>query len=192
MDEGVPATAPQPAPARSAGDAAGLEILRPGSSRYPEVVAVLRAGFESVREQFGITAENNPHYPVYWEVGDVARAVARPAQLLGVEVDAALVGCAFAGPSRRRERCWELRHLAVIPEFRHRGIGEALIRAAVECAAADGADVLRIGIVAENLRLSQWYARLGFRVVSRGESYPPLPFTVDRLELPVSNSYMSI
>lgn len=192
MDEGVPAAALQPGPAHSAGDATELEVLRPSSSRYAEVVAVLRAGFESVREQFGITAENNPHYPVYWEVGDVARAVARPAQLLGVEVDAALVGCAFAGPSRRREGCWELRHLAVIPEFRHRGIGEALIRAAVECAAADGADVLRIGIVAENLRLSQWYARLGFRVVSRGESYPPLPFTVDRLELPVGNSYMSI
>lgn len=192
MNEGAAQAAPLPEPGRPAAASGDLEILRLGSGRYAEVVTVLQAGFESVREQFGITAENNPHYPVYWDVGDVARVVARPAQLLGVEVDSALAGCAFVGPSRRREGCWELRHLAVIPEFRHRRIGEALIRAAAECAAADGAAVLRIGIVAENLRLRQWYSRLGFRVVSRGESYPPLPFTVDRLELPVSSRYMSI
>jgi ribosomal protein S18 acetylase RimI-like enzyme len=169
-----------------------VEVDSLGSGRYLEALAVLRAAFETVREQFGITRENNPHYPVYWGVGDVARAVSRPARLLGVELDSVLVGCAFVGPSTRREGCWELRHLAVVPEARHLGIGEALIRAATEGAVSDGAEVLRIGIVAENLPLAQWYRRLGFRTVSQGESYPPLPFTVDHLELPLRLSDKSI
>ncbi|PFG18202.1 ribosomal protein S18 acetylase RimI-like enzyme [Propionicimonas paludicola] len=163
-----------------------LQVVTLGASRYPEVLAVLRAGFDTVREQFGITAQNNPHYPVYWTVGDVARAVARPARLLGVEVDSRVAGCAFVGPSRRREGCWELRHLAVDPEHRHRGLGRLLVTEAAAHAAADGAEALRIGIVAENRRLSDWYHGLGFVDVSCGESYPPLPFTVDHLELPLA------
>lgn len=169
-----------------------LEVLVVGSSRYPEVLAVLHAGFESVREQFGITAENNPHYPVYWDLGDVARAVARPARLLGVELGSRIVGCAFAGPSRRRTRCWELRHLAVAPASRHLGVGEALVGAAAECAAEDGATTLRIGIIAENLRLADWYHQLGFQTVTAGESFPPLPFTVDHLELSIGDRDKSI
>lgn len=158
-------------------------VFTVGPDRYPEVLHVLRAGFETVREQFGITRENDPDYPAYWTLGDVARAVARPSWLLGVELDSVIAGCAFVGPGRQRPGCWELRHLAVAPEHRGRGVGEALVRAAASCAAQDGAEALRIGIVAENLRLADWYHRLGFETVTSGERIPPLPFTVDRLEL---------
>lgn len=165
-----------------------VEVLTLGSDRYGEVLAVLQAGFETVRETFGITRDNNPHYPVFWSIGDVAHAVSRPARLLGVEVDGVVAGCAFVGPSRRRAGCWELRHLAVAPQHRHLGLGRLLVQHAAAFAADDGATTLRIGIVAENLQLSQWYHELGFRAVSCRESYPPLPFTVDHLELPLAES----
>lgn len=161
----------------------GIEVTTVGSGRYSEVLQVLHAGFATVQDEFGITRENNPHYPVFWSLGDVARAVARPSRLLAVDVDSVLAGCAFLGPSRRRTGCWELRHLAVDPAYRHLGLGGLLVREAARLAAEDGAEVLRIGIVAENLRLASWYHRLGFRTVTSGESFPPLPFTVDHLEL---------
>ncbi len=162
------------------------DVIVVGSVRYAEVLHVLRSGFATVQDEFGITRENNPHYPVFWTLGDVARAVSRPSRLLAAQVDSAVAGCAFVGPSRRRAGCWELRHLAVSPEWRHLGLGELLVSEAARLAAADGAEVLRIGIVAENLRLATWYHRLGFQTVSSGESYPPLPFTVDHLELALS------
>jgi len=162
------------------------EVITVGSRRYSEALQVLRAGFGTVQEEFGITRENNPHYPVFWTLGDVARAVARPSRLLAAEVDSVLAGCVFVGPSRRRAGCWELRHLAVTPERRHLGLGELLVTEAARLAAADGAEALRIGIVAENLQLAAWYHRLGFQTVTSGESYPPLPFTVDHLELDLS------
>jgi hypothetical protein len=43
--------------------------------------------------------------------------------------------------------------------------------------------VLRIGIVAENVQLSDWYHRLGFVTVESGMRFPGLVFTVDHLEL---------
>ncbi len=161
-------------------------VISIGPDRYAEALEVLHAGFGSVRELFGITVENDPHYPAFWSLGDVARAVGRPSWLLGIVRESTLAGCAFAGPSRHRVGCWELRHLAVVPAHGQRGLGEALVRAAAALAGQDGADVLRIGIVAENRRLAGWYHRLGFDTVSSGEEIPPLPFTIDRLELRLS------
>jgi|GEM_PF-1539179 Acetyltransferases len=170
-------------------DVPGVEML--GAERYPEVLGVLRDGFETVREQFGITAANNPHYPVFWTVDDVPRAVSRPSLLLGIEVSRELAGCAFAGPSRRRSGCWELRHLAVAPQYRHLGLGARLVAAAARIAADDGAQLLRIGIVAENHTLSHWYHELGFVDVARGQVFEGLPFTVDHLELELGEGHKS-
>lgn len=167
-------------------------VLVVGPDRFPEVLAVVRAGFETVRAEFGITRENNPNYPAFWTLGDVSRAVARPALALGVETDQGLSGCAFLGPSLRRAGCWELRHLAVLPDQRHLGLGGRLVKAAASQAAAYGATALRIGIIAENRRLADWYHSLGFEDVSCAEVYPGLPFTVDHLELGLSEIDKSI
>jgi ribosomal protein S18 acetylase RimI-like enzyme len=153
-----------------------------GPERYAECLDVLRRGFATVTTDFGITAENTPSNPAFWGEDVVAQVVAKGFSLYGVETDGRLVGCAFVGPSREPGR-WSLRHLAVAPEARHRGIGEALVAEAVRRARTAGASVLRIGIVAENLRLAQWYHRLGFVTVDAGQQYPGLVFTVDHLEL---------
>ena len=85
-------------------------------------------------------------------------------------------------PSGSRPDAVVLRHLAVVPDARHRGHGEALVGEAARRGRAIGAAVLRIGIVAANVRLSDWYHRLGFVTVETVR-YPGLVFTVDHLEL---------
>lgn len=168
----------------SDGSAAALVDVPP--ARFGDALRVLRLGFGPQVDRFAITVENDPGYPAFWEVGDVARAVSRPAQLFAVRQDGDLIGCAFLCPSRRRPDEWQLRHLTVLPEARHHGHGERLVREGVRRAAAYDARVVRIGIIAENLELSRWYQRLGFVTVSPGNLYPPLPFAVDHLEFAVS------
>ena len=158
-------------------------IIDVPAERHDECLEVLRASFATDVAEFGLTAENTPHNPAFWRPGDVGRLVARPTELLAVEVEQRIVGCAFVGASRRMPGSWILRHLAVLPEARRRGFGEALIDEAARRARRGGARALRIGIVAENQRLSQWYQRLGFVRVAAGMQFPGLVFTVDNLEL---------
>jgi ribosomal protein S18 acetylase RimI-like enzyme len=153
-----------------------------GPQRYAECLDVLQRGFATVTAIYGITADNTPSNPAFWGADAVAQVVAKGFTVYGVEVAGRLAGCAFVGPSREPGR-WSLRHLAVAPEARHQGIGEALVAEAARRAREGGAAVLRIGIVAENLQLSDWYHRLGFITVESGMRYPGLLFTVDHLEL---------
>nr|WP_300147403.1 GNAT family N-acetyltransferase [Propionicimonas sp.] len=160
-------------------------------NQYAAALAVLRAGFATVAAEFGLTEENTPSNPAFWTDADLQRVVARGFQLIGAEVGERVLGCAFVGPSQSREHTWELRHLAVHPDARHHGYGEALVAEAGRRAQAAGATVLRIGIVADNQRLSDWYRRLGFVTVSAGERYPGLVFAVDHLELMVDSDVLS-
>ena len=144
---------------------------------------MLRAAFATVAAEFGLTAENTPSNPSFWTAADLAHAVSRSTHVLGVEDGARLVGCAFIGPSPSRPGVWVLRHLAVRPDARCRGHGESLVSAAAGRAWQAGAGTLRIGIVADNRRLSQWYQRLGFAVTEAGVHHGGLVFSVDYLEL---------
>ena len=152
--------------------------------RYSECLQVLHEAFGSVIAQFGITAENMPSNPAFWTLADLERVVARPAEFYAAGVDGRIVGCAFVLPARSRPGTWELRHLAVAPAAGGRGFGEALVVEAERRARAAGATVLRVGIVAANVRLAQWYHDLGFVTVGT-ETLPSL-VVIERLELTLS------
>lgn len=174
-------------PPRRGAAAAAVSILDVSPQLYPECLAVLHSGFATETARFGITRENTPSNPAFWTLPRLERVVARPAQLIAVSVGGRIVGCAFVLASGSRPATWELRHLAVVPDARHHGHGESLVAEAARRAGAAGATVLRIGIVAENVRLADWYRRLGF--VSTGtDQYPGLPFTVEHLELALAAS----
>jgi ribosomal protein S18 acetylase RimI-like enzyme len=163
-----------------------LTIIEVTPDRYAECLAVLHAGFATEVADFGITRENTPSNPAFWSDSAVASIVGRGFELFAVEQGGRIVGCAFVGPSRSRPGEWSLRHLAVDPTTRHAGYGAALVADGARRARAAGAEVLAIGIVAENTRLSDWYRRLGFDSIDRTE-YPGLVFTVERMCLPLTS-----
>ncbi len=150
--------------------------------RYLECLAVLQAGFATEVADFGITRENTPSNPAFWGEAAIPAVTGRGFQLFAIEEDGRIVGCAFAGPSKSRPGVWSLRHLAVDPATRHAGHGAALVAEGARRARGAGAEVLAIGIVAENSQLSQWYRRLGFESIDTTQ-YPGLVFTVERMRL---------
>ncbi len=167
---------------RQAKDSRPVEIIDVPPDRYPECLAVLRGGFATEVADFGITRENTPSNPAFWDPGEIDRVVARGFSLFAVVDATGIRGCAFAGASRTRPRVWGLRHLAVEPAARHLGYGASLVAEASHRARAAGAHVLAIGIVGENTRLGDWYRGMGF-ITTDSVSYPGLVFTVEHLEL---------
>lgn len=60
-----------------------------------------------------------------------------------------------------------LHALEVRPAFRRQGVGEVLLRAAANWAAAEGADRLLLVVTARNMAARALYARLGMQVVGQ-------------------------
>ncbi len=70
-----------------------------------------------------------------------------------------------------------LNRLSVLPEFRHKGIGAALVRHVLDYARIKNVKILSIGIIAHHKLLRNWYLKLGFIEANR-QKFDHLPFDV--------------
>jgi ribosomal protein S18 acetylase RimI-like enzyme len=94
--------------------------------------------------------------------------------VLVAEVDGAVAGyvrLAHATPLRASDHVLTINGVAVAPEFQRRGVGRALIDAAVDEAGARGARRLTLRVLGPNAAARRLYASAGFVVegVLRGE-----------------------
>jgi len=103
------------------------------------------------------------------EAGDLLVAVDGSDAILGtaslLRADSALVRQSRVGEA-------ELRLLAVLPEARRRGIGEALMTVAIDRARAWGAPALVLDTGPHNERSQRLYHRLGFDRIRERETIP--------------------
>ena len=70
----------------------------------------------------------------------------------------------------------KLNNLAVLPEYRHKGIGKQLLNHAFRTARDMNCKVLNIGIVEENVVLRKWYEQNGAIHIGT-KKYDFFPFT---------------
>lgn len=147
----------------------------------PECVNVIRAAFATVAEEFGFTRENAPRFTAFATSDERLRwhleQENRPMYVY--LVDGRIAG--YYSLAMLKDGNIELNNLAVLPEYRHRGIGGELLRHAFLEAGKRGYTVMKIGIVEENRRLRQWYEDWGF-VHTGTEKYDFFPFTCGYLE----------
>ena len=139
-------------------------------------VNVIRASFQTVADEFGFTKENAPRYTAFatddrrirWQMLGEQRPM-----YAYFEGDI-LVG--FYSLALQDENACELNNLCVVPAWRHKGIGEALLSDAFEKAGVFGCTKMNIGIVEENQILRKWYEDFGF--IHLGcKKYDFFPFT---------------
>ena len=142
----------------------------------PRCVRVIREAFATVAEEFGFTRENAPRFTAFatdeerlrWHLEQEHRPMyvfCEEGQIVGYYSLALL-----------KDGTIELNNLAVIPAYRHRGIGKRLLTHAFEEAGRRGCAVMRIGIVEENKVLRRWYEENGF-VHTGTEKFDFFPFT---------------
>ena len=148
----------------------------------PECVEVIRASFLTVGKEFNITPENAPLFTAY--ATDEAKVnfwmdeQKRP--MYGYFENGKMVGYYnLAIPSDNE--C-ELGSLCVLPEYRHNGIGEALLNDSIMRAKALGLSKMNLSIVEENTVLRKWYENHGFTHVGT-KVFDFFPFTCGYLEM---------
>ena len=123
----------------------------------PACVGLIKKSFKTVADEYGFTEENAPRFTafatteerLFWQMDSEHRP------MFVYEEDGILCGY-YSLLLQENGEC-ELNNLAVLPEYRHRGIGRKLLEHSYLTAQYNGCKIMNIGIVEENKKLRKWY-----------------------------------
>ena len=157
------------------------KVREMAQEEIPECTDVICRSFLTVADKFGFTPENAPRFTAFatdelrlWYHFAMEK---RPMYVYALH--GKIVGYYSLCPGE--DGCAELNNLAVLPEFRHRGIGERLLKDCFDRALLLRQHKVRIGIVEENTVLRQWYESFGF-VHTGTRKFDFFPFTCGYME----------
>ncbi len=146
-----------------------------------ECVKVICASFKTVADELGFTAENAPRFTAFATTEDRLNwhlnGEYRP---MYVYYDNGVIVGYYSLLLQENQEC-ELNNVCVLPEYRHKGIGEELLKHAFETAEKLGCMKMNIGIVEENVVLRKWYESYGF-VHTGTQKFDFFPFTCGYME----------
>jgi len=140
-----------------------------------QLATLITESFRDIAERFGLTPENAPTHPSNCNEEKVRADLGKGVTYYIAEADNQVVGCVALEPGK--DNTWYLERLAVLPSFRRRGIGQALVGHALTAAYERGAQEVSIGIIAKHTELRSWYETLGF-VLTGTKMFEHLPFEV--------------
>ena len=152
-----------------------MTIRNLDSNETGALVDVLRRSCATVAERFGLTQENCPRHIAFYTPERLKEDVDRGMRFYVWEDDGRICGCVALEPAKPGV-CY-LGRLAVLPEHRGRGHGQALVQHALEQAREIGVNRVEIGIISEDSRLKDWYGRFGF-LQTGTKTFDHLPFVV--------------
>jgi predicted N-acetyltransferase YhbS len=141
----------------------------------PLLTRLIRASHEDVADQFHLFPSNCPTHPSFYTEDKVGKDFGKGLRYFIIKAENSPVGC-VAMETAGTDTVY-LERLSVLPDWRHYGFGEALVkRVFIESLRASISRV-EIGIIGEHRMLENWYARLGF-VKKNTVAFDHLPFTV--------------
>ena len=152
-----------------------MKIRQAGTADVSTISAVIRKSFRDVALRFGLTLENCPTHPSHCTSQWIHNALDKGIRFFLVEDNSSPRGCVAAEDAG--DRIMYLERLAVLPAYRHRGIGRQLAEHVFQVANAGGFRRIEIAIIAGHWELEAWYAQLGFAYL-RTATFNHLPFDV--------------
>ena len=141
------------------------EIREVSRDEAPLIMRLVRAAFTTVYERFGITPENWPRHASNLKVDWIHGMFDEGARYFVVRDADEPAGCVAL--QVRDEGELHLRHLAVLPACRGKGLGGALLARAIDEARRLDARRITLGLIADDVELEAWYRRRGFEVTGK-------------------------
>lgn len=141
---------------------------------------IIRSSFITVAREFGLTENNCPSHTAFITMDRLKMQFDDGRPMFLFYQDAVPVG--YFSLAKCSDEEWELNNLAVLPKYRHLGIGKAMVDYAISMVKNYGGNKISIGIIEENKTLKIWYMKLGFKNIST-RKFEHLPFTVGFMEM---------
>jgi ribosomal protein S18 acetylase RimI-like enzyme len=137
------------------------------------ITKILNESFMTVAIEFGYTIENAPTFGAFIKNDVIENDFKYGTKIFGFKKDNILVGC--AGFSKNRNEIYEIKRLAVIPNYRHLGIGKKLLLHNENEIKSIGEKIVEVHIVDNNKILKEWYKNNGYKE-TKVEEIKWLPF----------------
>jgi GNAT superfamily N-acetyltransferase len=136
---------------------------------------IIRGSFRGVAECFGLTPENCPRHASNCTPDWIEKDMDRGVTYFVLESEGRGAGTVALEPVR--PGLCNLERLAVLPGERKRGFGRALVNHVFSEAGKLGCNTIRIGVIADQAELKDWYRSFGF-VEMESREFSHLPFLV--------------
>lgn len=144
---------------------------------------IIHKSFQTVADELNLTRETCPSHTAFITIEKLISQFENNTPMFLYQYNERFVGYFSLSIN---DDSFELNNLAVLPEYRHLGIGKELVDYVFAYSKNTiGASKISIGIVEENLVLKEWYEKLGF-VHTDTKKFEHLPFTVGFMEKVVS------
>ena len=156
-------------------------IKRVEEQDIAECVKVIKESFATVAKEFGFTVENAPRFTAFVTTEDRLKhqLLEENRPMYAFYDNENIVGY-YSLLVQDNNEC-ELNNLSVIPAYRHRGIGEELLKHAFKIAKELNCNKINIGIVEENNVLRKWYESCEFIHIGT-QKFDFFPFTCGYME----------
>jgi len=141
-----------------------------------KITQVINQSFQTVAEEFGFTRQNAPTFPAFIEPEIIENQIHEGLSLYCFIVDDIFVGSIGTSDLKDNDT-FKIERLAVLPGYRHQGIGKRLMDYAYQKITKNSGKIAQVEIVNENTKLKSWYTDNGFYEL-RIDNYKQLPFTV--------------
>lgn len=156
-----------------------ISIAKVKTSDLPECLEVIHQSFKTVADAFGLTRENCPKHTSFIPLSFLETQMNWGWHMYALYTGEKIIG--YMSLSKEGEDTFELHNLAVLPEYRHNGLGKLLLDHAKEAVRTLGGKSIKIGIIEESTLLKNWYIANGF-VHTGTKKFDHLPFTSGYLE----------
>jgi len=145
-----------------------------------QLVEVIRRSHLTVAKEFNITEQNAHCNPAFIKKNVLLeKAREKEIEFFGYYEENKLVGCYAL--ENAENGVYYLERLSVLPEERHRGLGEKLVWDSFKRVKHKGGVKVSIAIINEHTVLKEWYKAMGF-IETGIKTFPHLPFDVCFLE----------
>ena len=143
---------------------------------------IIRNAFKTVADEFGLTMETAPTHGAFLKDEKLFGEYRKGIKMFGLFEEGTQIG--FAAVEHNDKKTFYLEKLAVLPGYRHKGYGLALMDFAADYVKKAGGIAISIGIIYENKQLLEWYKKYGFKETGI-KIFEHLPFTVCFMNLEV-------
>lgn len=137
------------------------------------LIGLIRDSFRDVAEKFGFTAQNCPKFVGFNAKERVDKDFKKGLRYFILEENNQICGC-VALEEGAPDVCY-LGRLSVLPRYRRKGYGQALVNHIFDQARTIASRRVEIGIISKDRKLKNWYRKFGF--VQKGTNkFDHLPF----------------
>ncbi len=158
-----------------------MAIIREiADSELDRCAEVIRRGFQTVADEFGLTEEKVPTNGAFIKTQRLISDRAKGNLMYALVENGTIVG--FMQLEKASDTTFYLEKISVLPECRHKGYGTELIEFGKNKVNELGAEKIGITIIEENKVLKDWYIKNGFAPTGI-KKFEHLPFTVGFMEM---------